>query len=631
MAYISAIAVDFGSTNSGCCRISSFDSNGNLTYAAPAFLHDIGNYAKDNTWFYVEPSFLERLRTDYDSLSDDDFRIESRVFANTQNPNIIWGRDAIRHHAQFIIDNNWVAFKRFKMMLYSGEENYIGIDFPLLTIIKTFLRILKIECLALESRRMERPVSADEIMWGLTIPSIWSEDNKRVMLDVAHEVFTPLTRILSEPEGPLVYSLLVFNEQGRVDFRSGRTAFVVDLGGGTTDICLMREAQDESGNYRIEMVANTDGSAAGGNDIDNNFYKYLLRFISRGQVDDNGIAYDTLSDDDLYKTLFADFQNRIDLFLDFEDNWYLLKNRNDINNITECPFTFTSGYRRWLIDNGHNRVASIVGDYLMDGCHFPKDEFVEQVFNPTFDKICDKVSEILMENQNIVNIDRIVLAGGLACNYLLDSRLRATISTVLGEQYKDKFDGMGRLMKGGAIMAGANYMLLHRDVIVRLAKKNYYYDSCIDKYHCTLRMIDEYKNWGIVLKMGEVSNMMADESEYSIIFPNGTMLALSPIAIKGMLVKNYSNDHLYTSEGQTNLSVTLYSSDNGFIVFANPDNPQLYLEADLKFDCRPDCRYKLEVDFNEAQVSNALHYIFSEYESGEIVKEGYVSNAVIEQ
>jgi len=630
MAYISAIAVDFGSTNSGCCRISSFDSNGNLTYAAPAFLHDIGNYAKDNTWFYVEPSFLERLRTDYNSLSDDDFRIESKVFANTQNPNIIWGRDAIRHHATVIIDNNWIAFKRFKMMLYSGEEKYIGIDFPLLTIIKTFLRILKIECLALESRRMERPVSADEIMWGLTIPSIWSEDNKRVMMDIAHEVFTPLTRILSEPEGPLVYSLLVFNEQGRVDFKKGRTAFVVDLGGGTTDICLMREAQDENGNYRIEMIANTDGSAAGGNDIDNNFYKYLLRFISRGQVDDNGIAYDSLSDDDLYKTLFTNFQNRIDLFLDFEDNWHLLKNRNDINNITECPFSFTSGYRRWLIDNGHNRVASIIGDYLMDGCHFPKDEFVEQVFNPTFDKICDKVSEILMANRNIVNIDRIVLAGGLACNYLLDARLRTTISSILGEQYKDKFDGMGRLMKGGAIMAGANYMLLHRDVIVRLARKNYYYDVRYNKFNFTSHIIEEYKNLGVTFRMGDISNMMSEEAEYKTTSYNGTIVALSPIAINGKLVENYCEDNLCTHENQTSLRIKLYSSDR-YLIYANPDNPQLTIEADLHFDCRPECRYKIEVDFNEAQVSNALHYIFTEYESGEIVKEGYVSNAVTEQ
>ena len=30
MAYISAIAVDFGSTNSGCARIVSFDENGKL-------------------------------------------------------------------------------------------------------------------------------------------------------------------------------------------------------------------------------------------------------------------------------------------------------------------------------------------------------------------------------------------------------------------------------------------------------------------------------------------------------------------------------------------------------------------------------------------------------------------------
>ena len=58
--------------------------------------------------------------------------------------------------------------------------------------------------------------------------------------------------------------------------------------------------------------------------------------------------------------------------------------------------------------------------------------------------------------------------------------------------------------------------------------------------------------------------------------------------------------------------------------YANPNNPQLNVEVNLKFDYRPECQYKLEVDFDEAQISNALHYIFSEYESGEIVK----SNAV---
>ena len=104
MSYISAIAVDFGSTNSGCARVSSFDDKGNLVYTTPEFLQNIGSYAKDNTWFYVEPSFLERIRTEYDSLTDADFRIESRILANTENPNIIWGREAIKRHSQKILD-----------------------------------------------------------------------------------------------------------------------------------------------------------------------------------------------------------------------------------------------------------------------------------------------------------------------------------------------------------------------------------------------------------------------------------------------------------------------------------------------------------------------------------------------
>ena len=37
MSYVSAIAVDFGSTNSGCCRVCEHDSNGELIYANPEF------------------------------------------------------------------------------------------------------------------------------------------------------------------------------------------------------------------------------------------------------------------------------------------------------------------------------------------------------------------------------------------------------------------------------------------------------------------------------------------------------------------------------------------------------------------------------------------------------------------
>lgn len=619
MAYISAITVDFGSTNSGCCRTSSFDNEGNLVYTQPIFLHNTGYYAKDETWFYIEPSFLNRIENSYQSLHDEDFRILSRVFPNTENPNILWGREVKKRYAQKIKDENWVSFKRFKMMLYSGERTYTGMNFPLLLIIKTYLRVLKLECMALESRRMERPVSEDEIQWGVTIPSIWTDDNKNVMGEIAREVFNSDTRILSEPEGPLVYSILASNEKGRVDFVNGRITFVVDCGGGTTDICLMREVQNRKGDFHVEMVDYTDGSAAGGNDIDNNFYKFLLRHISSQLTDDNGIAYDSLTDEALYDSLFAGFQNQTDLFVEFEDNWYRLKNRDNIINLTDgCPFQFTPGYKKWLEKNGHSTVAARVGNYLSDGCYFDSSDFYNKVFDPTFNKICQKVKEILENNINNINIDRIVLAGGLSCNQLLDSKLKLFISNILGNHYKDKFAGLGEMDKGGAIMAGANYMLLHKDFIIRLAKKNYYFDVATTLFG----IVAAYNKCGVEKRIGDINEMMQNEAMYST-----KPIALLPIAIKGKLISNYVNGNLYTDDTQTKLNIVFYSSVEDHIVFANLNNPKLSLETEFEIDCEPNHRYRLEVDFNNAQVSNDLYYEFIDYETNQIVASGFIKDA----
>ncbi len=603
MNYVSAIAVDFGSTNSGCARVASFNAEGKLVYTTPEFLQNIGNYAKDNTWFYVEPAFLERIRTDYGSLTDDDFRIESRILNNTENPNIIWGREAIKRHCKKITDEHWASFKRFKMMLYHGDENYAGLDFPLLLIIKTYLRVIKLECLFLESKRLGRQVSKEEIEWGLTIPSIWTDDNKHIMVDLAHEVFTKNTRILSEPEGPLVYSLMVSNAQGKVEYKEGRITFVVDMGGGTTDICLMREHKQENGKWQVEMVANSDGKAAGGNDVDNDFVYYMLRKISQGKVSDSGVSYDSLSDDDLYDVLFADFQTNVGAFIEFEDNWYALKNRPDLNNLTECPFTFTKDYRKWLISNGHAAVAEVVGDYLMDGCNFPTAELTEKVFAPTFGKICSKIREMLEEQKGKGHIDRVVLAGGLSCNQLLNSQVTLTIGEVLGDS--TFMMGMGPLMAGGAIAAGACYLLINDEFVIHLAKHNYYYDSFSTSVTSLLK--ERYASFGIVLKAGEISAKMEDEAEYEISNLSRGQLVLGPVAIKDCLVKKYRNDNLSTSEGQTLLCMEFYLSDE-IVIYANKDNPKLKVVAKAEFNCKPDTRYLLEVDFNEAQVSNALRY-----------------------
>lgn len=637
MSYISAIAVDFGSTNSGCCRVKEFDANGNLIYANPEFLENVGTYAKDDTWFYIEPTFLERIRTSYDSIKDEDFRIESRIFPNTDRPNIVWGHEPIkRNYKQLLEKDGWISFKRFKMMLYNGASSYAGLDFPLILIIKTYLRLLKIECLTLESNRLGRKVSADEIMWGLTIPSIWTDENKEVMTSIAHEVFSETARVLSEPEGPLVYSLLAQNSQGRVEFVNGRTTLVIDMGGGTTDICLMQENM-RNNDYHIEMVANTDGSAAGGNDIDKAFYTYMLRYISKGKVSDNGVSYDSLNDDELEDSLWNPFQMHIDDYLQMEENWNALKKRADFNTLQECPFEFTSAYLKWLRTDGHKQVSEYVKELLLNGCLFPKDEFISSVFLPTEKKICDKVKDVILQNLSNVNIDKIVFAGGLSCNHSINSALKSAIKEVLGETANHKLVDMSfsPLTAGGSIAAGACYMLINRDTIIRIAKKYYFYSA--GGRNISIELRDSYKELGVKLGLGELNNILDDESQYETSYvreENGVRSIryslLYPISIKGQIVKNYINDELETRGDQTEVSIRLFSSDS-IAIYANEDNPALKKEGEMEFNCKPNTRYKLEVDFNEAQINNELHYYLIELESGLIVSEGVLKNATTDK
>ena len=93
---------------------------------------------------------------------------------------------------------------------------------------------------------------------------------------------------------------------------------------------------------------------------------------------------------------------------------------------------------------------------------------------------------------------------------------------------------------------------------------------------------------------------------------------------------NYINDELSTEEDQTTVRTRIYSSIDGFVIYANEENPALQIEAEIESGCQPETRYKLEVDFNEAQISNDLHFVFSEYESGLVVSEGVISDVILD-
>ena len=622
--YIEAIAIDFGSTNSGCAGIHSFDSRGNLIYQNPEWYHHNGAYAKDNTWFFLSPEFLESIKRNYSSIKDEDFRIESRNLHDS-DPNCIWGRDSVRQLYSTIQTEGWSGFRWFKMELYTGQDSFSG-GLSTELKIKVFLRILKVELLRKLSVKYGKLISADDILWGLTIPSIWNDASKKLMEDIVHSVFTPQTRILSEPEGPLVSSLVHGSTIGKPEFVDGRVSLVIDCGGGTTDICLMKE--DLSGvEPRIEMIARTDGSAAGGNDIDKRFYIYFIRLISNGKTSDDGVEYNSISDDEIYAMLIERFCNNNPAeFIDFEDNWFRLKSKNDWedSNYPYCTFDVTTSYMRWLKNNGHKHIWQVVRDLQEDGFELDKNEIIEQVFNPTFKKICDKIESVICSN-NTINIDRIVPSGGMSCNNLLNSRIKNTVKKILGEDAVLKVVEMSSVMAGASIMDGTCYVLLNKDIICRIANKTYYYDA---KGYDSARNIKEMyqRECGVQLKYGDIENIRDAETDYILRYGDRAIL-LFPIVMKGHLVKNYYTD-LYTDTNQENINIKFYATDDKIVIYANENNPALSTVGELKIPCKPDTKYSLEVDFNEAQISNAMHYVLKEKDTDEVVDEGFIENVI---
>lgn len=631
MSYIAAIAVDFGSTNSGCCMVTDNNEDGSLKYSSPILVHSTGDYAKDATWFYIQRSFLERLIANFDAVPDSDFKIVSRII-QSENPNIIWGKEAIMNHMNIIHSGDFVGFERFKMMLYHGNETYAALDFPLISIIKIFLRVLKIESISRVSKAKERQVDASEIKWGLTIPTIWTDDNKRVMVRLAREVFSPQAHILSEPEGPLVWSLYNLASDGKVSFKEGRTSLVVDLGGGTTDICFLRETNhgtDDKPDWCAEMLVNSGGSAAGGNDIDEAFYIYMLRDLTRGLKTDAGVAYDSLSDFDLLESIltpyFANIVNRIEL----ENTWYEIKNRN-IHGLAAVPFAFKASLRKFLKDNGHKEAAERLGEYLMEGCEYDTEDLIKKVFNPTFDNIVAKVKELLSEAKAKTHVDRVVFAGGLSCNAMLKSRLQIAVYDVLGQDYDVQISDMGTTRAGGGIAAGAAYQLVHKDFVQHLALRNFYYDiACYDPVD---DLIKAYADCGVNFDSDIVNAGLAAEAQYkrspwSFSAGRSSHILLFPIALKGHLIENYCHE-ANTSANQNTVAIEFFSSDPDYVFYSNTNNPKLRKEAEVVFDCEPSAEYVIEADFNEAAVSNAIHYTVTNKKTSAVVAEGIIEGAV---
>ena len=612
MNYCSSIVVDFGSTNSGCARIEL--ERDHIGYRTPDFIQGNQTYAKDNTWFFVHPDFWKKICDNYNDISDTDFRIRSRALPYTKEPNIVWGRQHIRALADTLENEKWIDFKFFKMKLYHNEDFVVdGQRVSIKEVVRLFLRILKIECLDYEKGRRNRPVVTDEIQWGITIPTIWGNRERELMTEIAEDVLGNHVRVLSEPEGPILSALIHSTGNGIFALKKSRVNLVVDIGGGTTDITLMEEiSEDAACEYPLRVVAATDGVGVGGNNIDEAYWTYVLRTLSKGKMSDDGCIYDSLNDVALKEMLLAPFVKKLGAYLDMEDKWLEFKHGQSSH------INFPPAYRKWLKNSGHNQIAAVLTSIMTGEEDIDVVKLKQHVFQPTFQTITNKVREFLQRNIGYIpenpDLCVVVKAGGLSLSADLRDLIDMEVNN-LGLAFTSASLGADSLNVSGSIMDGACVVLLNRKIINRKAPFNIYYNINLS----LVQLRDNYKNLGINMNIGQLQDLLDDDIK------NGATMGAKadPIGIKGEFLKDSNVSFTPVHENQEKVSFKFYGCNDGFIVLPY-NNPKCWLLGEKTFETHGYQSFTLLIDFNEFPNNNNFHYFITSESNGEVMAEGNI-------
>lgn len=612
MAYVSAIAVDFGSSNTGVARIDHFE-NGKLTYTTPTLPYSDGHYAKDASWFFISPSLLQRAMHDWDALEDADFRILSRVNRTTENPNVIWGRHFIQERADLIEQEDWTEFKYFKMMIYKNiPYKTRDKEYPIEFVVKLFLRIIKVDCLAIESAKAKRSIASEQVQWGVTIPSIWTDDNRRMMSIVCGEVFGEHVRILSEPEGPVIAERI---HAGAGEFVShpGHKSFVIDCGGGTTDLCLLEDSEiapDEDISFKL--LASSDGIGLGGNNIDEAFVRYFLEFITEGLSSDHAVNYGDLPYEELKALIFEPYiKASIRNSIEFENEWLLVKHG------MSQSFRVPRNYRNWLKENAHSSVAERIRDIVAGDLDFGGKEMDEAVFNPVFTQIAQIVRNFLSNHIDLIGDDAasnfsVVFAGGMSLSSAFRDLMKHTVREVVNCEF-DETNLTMSIAVSASIMEGASYVLLNRRSVQRKAQC-YIYDM-FSKISFS-RLKEDYSKLGVNMGIGELRSIADDDVE-----KNGAKYGTTavPVAIKGEYFMDYKTDFVAKNEEQKQIENVFYTSDQ--LIVLPYENARAKELLRFTIDNVSKEGYHCIVDFNENEIGKCMHFYVTRSDTGELLYE----------
>uniref|UniRef100_A0A6S8EBA4 Uncharacterized protein n=1 Tax=Aplanochytrium stocchinoi TaxID=215587 RepID=A0A6S8EBA4_9STRA len=329
-------------------------------------------------------------------------------------------------------------------------------ELPLIRVVAGILGYLKNEGLTLATKGTNLELEVSEVLWVITVPSIWQEADKQFMRKAAHKA-----KIIPRPESAdLILALepecaVIAAEESEKGFLTGDKVLTLDCGGGTVDICCVEvtatrfetkvenkdlpPGEQKRPTLRLRQLIEPTGGNWGSTYIDQNFLSFMSYLLEDPRLEklrnkNPGAILELLNEFEQVKTSIT------------EKDYVSMKGSKAIN-LAEILDTMSAGGTEVKLadlvetynfkceekDNGMGGIGILGRKGHETNLVMPM-ALIKTFFKPVIDKILNEVESLLMKDE-LLDLTHLLLVGGFAesdvLQHELSDRLRDRVKLLL--------------------------------------------------------------------------------------------------------------------------------------------------------------------------------------------------------
>ncbi|XP_061163321.1 heat shock 70 kDa protein 12B-like [Saccostrea echinata] len=400
--YFLVAAIDFGTTYSGYAfgMVRDLEED-------PMKIH------ANQAWVSGQQSLLS-LKTPTCLLLDNNKKFKS------------FGYEAENQYSNITMDEeteDYYYFYRFKMNLHESEESLenlkikdaSGKKLPAMTVFSLSIKALKDHLLDLLDTR-GTTLKADEVLWVLTVPAIWSDSAKMFMRKAAKKagIKDNCLKLALEPEAASIHCqhIHVDRTKGQRGFgvsAVGTRYMVIDLGGGTADITCHEKLDDDF----LKELYKASGGACGGTAMDAKVLGVIREIVGESVFNEFRRVHvegymDLLREIEVFKrNIKPESDGKINMTIPYVSLQEL------------CSIKLNKSFKELLAVSSVSNDISLTGNKLRFSADFAK-----QLFTSITDQIVEYIRLILMQPE-VQNINRFLLVGGFSESPMVQHAIKA--------------------------------------------------------------------------------------------------------------------------------------------------------------------------------------------------------------